>query len=87
MFNFVAIRKDINTTPGTSVTSCFKFLHTYQTMSLIKVPWYVLRVKNMNSWSPLDPYGTLGEEKLSFSVLEKENKNGNTSLQKTQWHC
>ena len=49
-------------------------------MSIIKVPWYVLRVKNMNSWLPLDPYGTLGMEKLSFSVLEKENKNGNTYL-------
>ena len=56
-------------------------------MSLLKVPWYVLRVKNMNSWLPLDPYGTLGMEKLSFSVLEKENKKVNTSLQKTQWHC
>ena len=34
-------------------------------MWLIKVTWYVLRVKNMHSGSPLDPWGWWCQAKLS----------------------
>ena len=35
-------------------------------LSLIKVVWSVLRVKNMHSWSPLDPSDPWGEEKWGY---------------------
>ena len=35
-------------------------------MSQIKVARYVLRVKNMHSWAPPDPWGPWNEEKLSY---------------------
>ena len=35
----------------------FQFLQAYDKVSLIKVGWYVLRVKNIHSWSPPDPFG------------------------------
>ena len=35
-------------------------------MSVLKVAWYVLRVKNMHSWSPPDPWGPRDEEKPSY---------------------
>ena len=35
-------------------------------MSLIKVVWYVLRVKNIHSWSPPDPLGPLDKDKASY---------------------
>ena len=43
-----------------SVIACvplptLQFLQSEHKMSLIKVAWYVLRVKNMHSWSPPDP--------------------------------
>ena len=37
--------------------SIFKFLQSYDKVSLIKVAWYVFRVKNIHSWSPPDPLG------------------------------
>ena len=37
--------------------SSFKFLQAYDKVSLIKVVWYVLRVKNIHSWSSPDPLG------------------------------
>ena len=37
--------------------SNFQFLQSYDKVSLIKVGWYVLRVKNIHSWSPPDPFG------------------------------
>ena len=44
----------------------FKFLLSYHKVSLIKVAWYVLRVKDMHSWSPPDLWGPWDEEKLSY---------------------
>ena len=35
----------------------FQFLQSYHKVSLIKVAWYALRVKNMQSWSLLDSWG------------------------------
>ena len=46
--------------------SIFKFLLSYQKVSLIKVAWYVLKVKNMHSWAPPDPWGPWDEEKPSY---------------------
>ena len=46
--------------------SIFKFLQPYHKVSLTKVAWYVLRVKNMHSWAPPDPWGPWDEEKLSY---------------------
>ena len=37
--------------------SSFQFLQSYHKVSLIKVAWYVLRVKNMHSWSNLYSLG------------------------------
>ena len=45
---------------------CFQFLQSYYKVSLIKVAWYVLRVKDMHSWSPPDLWGPWDEEKLSY---------------------
>ena len=47
--------------------SIFKFLLSYQKVSLIKVAWYVLKVKNMHSWAPPDPWGPWDEEKSSYT--------------------
>ena len=47
-------------------TTHFKFLQLYHKMSIIKVAWYNLRVKNMQSWSHLDPKSPWGEKKLSY---------------------
>ena len=44
----------------------FKFLQSYDKVSLIKVAWYVLRVKNMHSRAPPDPWGPWDEEKPSY---------------------
>ena len=44
----------------------FQFLQWYHIRSLVKVAWYVLRVKNMHSWSPSHPWGPLDEMKLSY---------------------
>ena len=41
-------------------------------MSLIKVSWYVSRVKNMPSRSPSDPWGPWGVEKLT--VIGKQSQ-------------
>ena len=46
--------------------SSFQFLQSYYKVSLIKVAWYVLRVKDMHSWSPPDLWGPWDEEKLSY---------------------
>ena len=37
--------------------SSLQLLLAYDKVSLIKVGWYVLRVKNIHSWSPPDPLG------------------------------
>ena len=42
--------------PGVPILS-FQFLQVYEKVSLIKVAWYVFRVKNIHSWSPPDPMG------------------------------
>ena len=42
---------------GGGPLSSFKFLQSCHKVSLIKVAWFMLRVKNMNSWSPSDPWG------------------------------
>ena len=34
----------------------FQFLLSHHKMSMIKVAWYVLRGKNIHSWSPLELY-------------------------------
>ena len=44
----------------------FQFLQSYDKVSLIKVGWYVLRVKNIHSWSPPDPFGPWDKEKASY---------------------
>ena len=44
----------------------FQFLQAYEKVSLIKVAWYVFRVKNIHSWSPPDPLGPWDEEKASY---------------------
>ena len=44
----------------------FKFLLLYHKVSLIKFAWYVLRVKNMHSWSPPDLWGSWHEEEPSY---------------------
>ena len=46
-------------------------------MSLIKVGWYVLRVKNIHSWSPPDPLGPRDKEKaryVHFDIRREEAK-------------
>ena len=40
----------------------FDFLQLFHKMSLIKVAWHVLRVKNMHLGSPSDPSGTAAAE-------------------------
>ena len=35
-------------------------------ISVKKVAWYVLKVKNMHSWAPPDQWGPWDEEKLSY---------------------
>ena len=46
--------------------SSFQFLQAYDKVSLIKVGWYVLKVKNIHSWSPPDPLGPWDKEKASY---------------------
>ena len=60
-----------------------QFLQAYDKVSLIKFVWYVLRVKNIYSWSPPDPFVhetrrrqvtyimTLGKRKLSYLHILK----------------
>ena len=46
-------------------------------MSLIKVAWYVLRVKNMHPWSPSDPSGTAVAEakpRCVYSILKRHGQ-------------
>ena len=57
--------------------SNFQFLQSYDKVSLIKVGWYVLRVKNTHSWSPPDPLGPRDKEKvryLHFDIRREEAK-------------
>ena len=35
----------------------------------VKVAWYVMRVKNMHSWLPPDPWGAWVEKELSYFTL------------------
>ena len=35
----------------------FQLLQMYHKVPLIKVAWFVLRVKTLHSWSPPDPMG------------------------------
>ena len=51
--------------PGVPLPS-FQFLQAYDKVSLIKVAWYVFRVKNIHSWSPPDPLSPWDEEKASY---------------------
>ena len=49
----------------------------YDKVSLIKVGWYVLRVKNIHSWSPPDPLGPRDKEKVKyihFNIRREEAK-------------
>ena len=39
-------------------------------VSLIKVGWYVLRVKNIHSWSPPDPLGPRDNEKARYAHFD-----------------
>ena len=48
-------------------TSEFQFLQSYHKVSLIKVAWCGLRVKNIYTWSPYDPWGPLDEEMPSYT--------------------
>ena len=51
----------------------FQFLQAYHKMSIIKVAWYVLRVKNMHPGSPSDPSGTAAAEakpRCVYSILK-----------------
>ena len=46
-------------------------------MSLIKVAWYVLRVKNMHPWSPSDPSGTADAQakpRCVYSILKQHGQ-------------
>ena len=55
----------------------FQFLQAYDKVSLIKVGWYVLRVKNIHSWSPPDPLGPRDNEKaryVHFDIRREEAK-------------
>ena len=55
----------------------FQFLQAYDKVSLIKVGWYVLRVKNIHSWSPPDPLGPRDKEKaryVHFDIRREEAK-------------
>ena len=55
----------------------FQFLQAYDKVSLIKVGWYVLRVKNIHSWSPPDPLGPRDKEKVKyihFNIRREEAK-------------
>ena len=50
-----------------------QFLQQYDKMSLIKVVWYVLRVKNMHAGSPSDPSGTAAAKakpRCIYSILK-----------------
>ena len=57
--------------------SSFQFLQAYDKVSLIKVGWYVVRVKNIHSWSPTDPLGPRDKEKvryIHFDIRREEAK-------------
>ena len=59
----------------------FKFLipAVISQMSVIKVTWYVFRVKNIHSWAPPDPWGPWDEEELSYihyDIRREEAKQG-----------
>ena len=47
----------------------FQFLQLYQKMSLIKISWYVLRVKNMHFGPNSDPLDPQGGTKPSYVYL------------------
>ena len=50
----------------TSRIVIIQFLQLYHKMSLIKVVWYVLKVKNIHCWSSLDPWGPWGKDISSY---------------------
>ena len=62
--------------------SCFQFLQSYYKVSLIKVAWYVLRVKDMHSWSPPDLWGPWDEEKLSYIHYDIRREEAKLSILK-----
>ena len=63
-------------------TLCFQFLQSYYKVSLIKVAWYVLRVKDMHSWSPPDLWGPWDEEKLSYIHYDIRREEAKLSILK-----
>ena len=48
----------------------FQFLLSYYKVSLIKAAWYVLRLKNIHSWSSQDPLGPWDEKKPSYILYD-----------------
>ena len=57
-----------------SITSHFQFLQSYHKMSLIKVAWYVLRVKNIHSWSPSDLWSSWGQDSMLLYIIRQKAK-------------
>ena len=51
-------------------------------ISLIKIAWYVLRVKNVHSWSPPDPLGPRDKEKTSYIHFDIRREEANLRILK-----
>ena len=62
--------------------SSFQFLQVYDKVSLIKVGWYVLRLKNVHSWSPPDPLGPRDKEKASYIHFDIRREEANLHILK-----
>ena len=67
-----------------------QFLQWDDKMALIKVAWYVSRVKNMHPWSPSDPSGTAAAEakpRCVYSILKPHSQSFITSPESVQSSC
>ena len=68
-----------------SFSSYFQFLQSYHKISLIKVAWYVLGVKNMNSYSPLDPLIFYDVRRNRAKPLNYQKRRSQTMYTKTHF--
>ena len=59
--------------PGVPLPN-FQFLQAYEKVSLIKVAWYVLRVKNIHSWSPSDLWSSWGQDSMLLYIIRQKAK-------------
>ena len=66
-----------------------QFLQSGDKMSITKVAWYVFRVKNMHSGSPLHSWGPWGQEKPSYvhSIIRRGEAKLRISKLTSVFHC